>query len=61
MAKFCEPHMLYYPELRKALDEHGVPLLLIETEHEGMPIENLRTRMETFIERIRRQHALTPA
>ena len=57
MAKFCEPHMLYYPELRKALDARGIPLLLIETEHEGNPVETLRTRVETFVERIRRQPA----
>jgi benzoyl-CoA reductase subunit C len=55
MAKFCEPHMLYYPELRKALDANGVPHLLIETEHEGLPIETIRTRVETFLERIRRK------
>jgi benzoyl-CoA reductase/2-hydroxyglutaryl-CoA dehydratase subunit BcrC/BadD/HgdB len=54
LAKFCEPHMLYYPELRKALDANGVPHLLIETEHEGLPVEALRTRVETFLERIRR-------
>lgn len=57
MAKFCEPHMLYYPELRKALDARGIPHLLLETEHEGMPLENFRTRVETFVERIRRQPA----
>ncbi|MFF3572655.1 2-hydroxyacyl-CoA dehydratase subunit D [Nocardia jiangxiensis] len=57
MAKFCEPHMLYYPELRKALEARGIPALLLETEHEGNPIETVRTRMETFIERIRRQPA----
>src|SRR5690606_33113452 len=34
MAKFCEPHMLYYPELRKALDARRIPHLLLETEHE---------------------------
>jgi benzoyl-CoA reductase subunit C len=54
MAKFCEPHMLYYPELRKALDASDVPHLLIETEHEGLPLESVRTRVETFLERIRR-------
>jgi benzoyl-CoA reductase subunit C len=54
MAKFCEPHMLYYPELRKALDRSEVPHLLIETEHEGLPLESVRTRVETFLERIRR-------
>ena len=37
MPKFCEPHMLFYPELRKALDAAGIPQLLIETEHEGIP------------------------
>ena len=59
MAKFCEPHMLWYPELRKSLDAHQVPHLLIETEHEGLPMESVRTRVETFLERIRRQP--TPA
>jgi benzoyl-CoA reductase subunit C len=59
MAKFCEPHMLYYPELRKALDRSRVPHLLIETEHEGLPVETVRTRVETFLERIRR--GATPA
>ncbi|MGY4101538.1 2-hydroxyacyl-CoA dehydratase subunit D [Nocardia sp. R16R-3T] len=58
MAKFCEPHMLYYPELRKALDAHAIPSLLLETEHEGNPVETLRTRIETFIERIRRLPAV---
>jgi benzoyl-CoA reductase subunit C len=54
MAKFCEPHMLYYPELRKRLTEQGVPHLLIETEHEGVPVETVRTRVEALLERIRR-------
>ena len=55
MAKFCEPHMLYYPELRSALDASHVPNLLIETEHEGLAMEVIRTRVEAFVERIRRQ------
>jgi bcr-type benzoyl-CoA reductase subunit C len=54
MAKFCEPHMLYYPELRKALNAHEISYLLIETEHEGLPEESIRTKVETLIERIRR-------
>ncbi len=53
MAKYCEPHMLYYPELRKALNARGIPHLLIETEHEGMPFETFRTRVEAMLERIR--------
>jgi len=49
--KFCEPHMLFYPELRKALDAAGIPQLLIETEHEGIPLEAFRTRVEALVER----------
>lgn len=59
MAKFCEPHMFHYPELRKSLDRHGVPHLLIETEHEGIPVETLRTRIEAMLERIRRKKSST--
>jgi bcr-type benzoyl-CoA reductase subunit C len=61
MVKFCEPHMLYYPELRKALDRNQVPHLLIETEHEGIPIAAIRTRVEAFLERIHRGAKPTPA
>ncbi|HEY1972500.1 MAG TPA: 2-hydroxyacyl-CoA dehydratase family protein [Pseudonocardia sp.] len=59
MVRFCEPHMLYYPELRKRLDERGIPHLLIETEHEGLPVETVRTRVEALLERIRRAHRRT--
>jgi len=54
MVKFCEPHMLYYPELRKELDRCNIPHLLIETEHEGLPLESLRTRVEALLERVNR-------
>jgi bcr-type benzoyl-CoA reductase subunit C len=52
MVKFCEPHMLYYPQLRKRLNQRGIPHLLIETEHEGVPLESVRTRVEALLERI---------
>jgi benzoyl-CoA reductase/2-hydroxyglutaryl-CoA dehydratase subunit BcrC/BadD/HgdB len=58
MVRFCEPHMLYYPELRKRLNERGIPHLLIETEHEGLPVETVRTRVEALLERIRRNAPL---
>jgi benzoyl-CoA reductase/2-hydroxyglutaryl-CoA dehydratase subunit BcrC/BadD/HgdB len=61
MVRFCEPHMFHYPELRKALEASGVPHLLIETEHEGLPLEALRTRVEAFLERIRRGRRFTGA
>jgi benzoyl-CoA reductase/2-hydroxyglutaryl-CoA dehydratase subunit BcrC/BadD/HgdB len=57
MVRFCEPHMLYYPELRKRLNEHAIPHLLLETEHEGLPVETVQTRVEALLERIRRTTA----
>ena len=57
MAKFCEPHMYYYPEVKEAFERAGVPHLLIETEHEAMAIEGLKTRVETFLEIVKRREA----
>lgn len=57
MAKFCEPHMYYYPELKEAFDAKAIPHLLIETEHESMPLEVFKTRVETFLEIIKRRAA----
>lgn len=55
MAKFCEPHMYYYPEIKEAFEARGVPHLLIETEHETTALEGMRTRVESFLEMIKRQ------
>jgi benzoyl-CoA reductase subunit C len=60
LPKFCEPHMLYYPELRKALDAAGIPHLLIETEHEGIPLESFRTRIEALVERAHQTRRTVP-
>ena len=57
MAKFCEPHMYYYPEVKEAFESRGIPHLLIETEHEAMAIEGLKTRVETFLEIVKRRAA----
>ncbi|SMH54697.1 2-hydroxyacyl-CoA dehydratase subunit D [Mesorhizobium australicum] len=55
MVKFCEPHMYFYPEIKEAFESRGIPHLLIETEHEEMPIEALKTRVETFVEIAKRR------
>lgn len=60
MAKFCEPHMYYYPEVKEAFEKAGMPHLLIETEHEGMALEALKTRVETFLEIVKRRQAARP-
>ena len=57
MAKFCEPHMYYYPEIKEAFERRGVPHLLVETEHEMAGLESLRTRVESFIEMVKHQVA----
>jgi benzoyl-CoA reductase subunit C len=57
MAKFCEPHMYYYPEIKEAFERHGIAHLLMETEHESMPLEQFKTRIETFLEIIKRRAA----
>ena len=59
MAKFCEPHMYYYPEVKEAFERHGVPHLLIETEHEAVALESLKTRVETFLEIVKRRLEVT--
>ncbi|MBU3914366.1 2-hydroxyacyl-CoA dehydratase family protein, partial [bacterium] len=50
MAKFCEPHMFFYPDIKEAMEEAQIPHLLIEFEHEVVSLEALRTRIEAFIE-----------
>lgn len=55
MVKFCEPHMYFYPEIKEAFEARGIPHLLIETEHEEMPMEALKTRVETFVEIAKRR------
>lgn len=58
LAKFCEPHMYHLPEIKEAFDRAGISMLMIETEHDSMPIEAFKTRVETFVEISRRRLAV---
>ncbi len=49
--KFCEPHGFNYVPLAHALDEVGVPHLLLELE-QASQAGQLRTRVEAFVEMI---------
>lgn len=60
MAKFCEPHMFFYPEIKEAFEKHGIPHLLVETEHEGVALESLKTRVDAFVEVVGRRAAAVP-
>ena len=53
LVKFCEPHMFSYPEVKKTLSYAGIPHLLIETEHEMLSIEQVKTRLQAFVEVLR--------
>jgi benzoyl-CoA reductase subunit C len=55
LAKFCEPHYFYYPRIKKTFEAAGFPHLLLETEHETMAGNNLRVRVESFVEMIKRR------
>jgi len=61
VAKFCEPHMYYYPEIKDAFDAAGIALLKLETEHDSMPFEAFKTRVETFVEVARRKRSVAAA
>ncbi len=48
--KFCDPHAFDYPYLKAALDQEGIPSLLLEVE-DPLPAEGqLQTRFEAFLE-----------
>jgi benzoyl-CoA reductase/2-hydroxyglutaryl-CoA dehydratase subunit BcrC/BadD/HgdB len=49
--------MFFYPEIKETFEREGVPHLLVETEHEQMPMEALKTRLETFMEIVKRRAA----
>lgn len=61
MAKFCEPHYFYYPRIKTTFEGNGVPHLLLETEHEMIAAGNMRTRVESFVEMLKRQSEATAA
>jgi bzd-type benzoyl-CoA reductase N subunit len=49
LEKFCEPHAFDYALVRSALDQVGVPHLLLEME-QTPSLEALRTRLQAFLE-----------
>jgi len=52
--KHCEAHMLYYPWLKDVLLASDIPHILIETEHEIVSLEGVRTRLQAFVEMLKR-------
>ena len=54
IVKFCQPHDMYYPYLVEKLQEAGIPNMMIETEHEMPSVGQVKTRVQAYIEMIRR-------
>lgn len=61
LAKFCEPHYYYYPRIKKTFETNDMPHLLLETEHELVAAGNLRTRVESFVEMVKRRTPVASA
>jgi len=49
-AKFCEPALFDYPLFRVALEEAGIPHLVVEFEEKMWTFERTRNELETFVE-----------
>ena len=47
---FCQPYGIEAIKVEKALAEKGVPLLKIETDYSMEDVEQLKTRVEAFVE-----------
>ena len=48
--KYCETHFFDYPDLKQALESKGIPTLLLEVEDPSYSIEQLKIRVQAFVE-----------
>lgn len=53
LVKFCPPHLCYYPDVKKRLANANIPEVMLEVEHEVVSLEQVRTRLQAFVEEIR--------
>jgi benzoyl-CoA reductase/2-hydroxyglutaryl-CoA dehydratase subunit BcrC/BadD/HgdB len=47
---FCQPYAMEAFKVEKALQEAGIPMLSIETDYSMEDVEQLKTRVEAFVE-----------
>lgn len=52
--QFCQPYQMESKIVEKELEKAGVPVLLIETDYSQEDAGQIQTRVEAFIERIKR-------
>lgn len=48
--KYCEPHYFDYPDLKKALEAKGIPSLLLEVDDPATSREQMKIRIQAFVE-----------
>jgi benzoyl-CoA reductase/2-hydroxyglutaryl-CoA dehydratase subunit BcrC/BadD/HgdB len=53
--KFCDYSLFETPQVEKLSKELGLPTLVLENDYVWADIERLRTRVEAFLEMIRRK------
>lgn len=51
--QFCAPYQIEAGPVEQALEAEGIPTLRIDTDYSVLDVEQIRTRVEAFIERIR--------
>jgi benzoyl-CoA reductase/2-hydroxyglutaryl-CoA dehydratase subunit BcrC/BadD/HgdB len=52
LMKFCDPHAFDFPYLKEFLQRAGIPSMLLEIEERQIATEQLKTRLEAFIEHV---------
>jgi len=50
---FCQPYAIEAFKVGRALEEAGIPMLSIETDYSMEDVEQLKTRVEAFLEMVR--------
>ena len=50
---FCQPYAIEAYKVEKALTKAGIPMLSIETDYSMEDVEQLKTRVEAFVEMTR--------
>lgn len=51
--QFCDPYLVEAYKVEKALEKAGIPILRIETDYSMEDIEQLKTRVEAFVEMVK--------
>ncbi len=51
--QFCQPYQIESLPMEKALEQSGMPTLRVDTDYSMEDVEQLKTRVEAFVERIK--------